>query len=223
MESCAFDTLFTKSVPHILEKIFLSLDYKTFNKCREVSNAWNKLLALESFQWKAKSVFQVDIEKKQEKLSLAVRQSNSEEVMRLLSDDLLDMNYRYHDHNGFKYNLIIIAATRATKNVVQLLLDRGADCDTVNNWGKTPLYFAALYDRLDVVKVLLDAGADPNKAANDGGTPLYYAARNSLEMVKLLINCGANCTSAHIYYAGLNGKTDIVTFLNGGGLEDPKT
>ena len=57
MESCPFDKLFTKSVPHILEKIFLSLDYETFKKCREVSNAWNEQLTSESYQQKAKSVF----------------------------------------------------------------------------------------------------------------------------------------------------------------------
>ena len=82
MESCPFDKLFTKSVPYILEKIFLSLDYETFKKCREVSNAWNKLLASESFQRKAKSVFQGEIEKEQEKLYWAVEESNSEEIIK---------------------------------------------------------------------------------------------------------------------------------------------
>ena len=225
MESCAFDTLFTKNVPHILEKIFLSLDYETFNKCRNVSNAWNKLLTSESFQRKAKSVFQVEIEKEQEKLYWAVKKSNSEEIIKLLSDDLLDVNYWYHNlygHKTHKYNLMILAAMQGNKNVVQLLLDRGADCDTAIDWGGTPLYFAALHDRLDVVKVLLDAGADPKKTADDGHTgALYIAVRNSLEMVKLLVNRGANCTPAHINRARELGKTDIITFLNGGGFEDP--
>ena len=191
MESRAFDTLFTKSVPHILEKIFLSLDYETFKKCREVSNAWNKLLTSESFQQKAKSVFQGEIGKKQKKLDLAVRQSNSEEIKKLLSD-LLDVNYRLFDYEGQWHNVMHTAAFYANKNVVQLLLDRGADCDTANDWGGTPLYLAAFHDRLDVVKLLLDAGADANKVANDGYTPMYCAVRNSLEMVKLLINSGAS-------------------------------
>ena len=29
----AFDTLFTKSVPHIIEKIFFTLDYNSFKIC----------------------------------------------------------------------------------------------------------------------------------------------------------------------------------------------
>ena len=32
MGVCAFDTLLTRNVPHILEKIFFSLDYKSFQK-----------------------------------------------------------------------------------------------------------------------------------------------------------------------------------------------
>ena len=50
---CAFDTLFTKHVPHILEKIFLSLDYESFKSCCQASNAWKKVLTSESFQSKA--------------------------------------------------------------------------------------------------------------------------------------------------------------------------
>ena len=143
--------------------------------------------------------------------------------MKLLSDDLIDVNYQHIDLYGWWTNVMGTAALHANKNVVQLLLDRGGDCDIANDWGGTPLYLAALNDRLDVVELLLDAGADPNKTANNGHTPLYYAVWNSLDMVKLLINSGARCTSAHIARARVCGKMDIVTFLNGGGLEDPKT
>ena len=56
VDPCAFDTLFTRSVPHILEKIFLSLDnYESFQRCLEVSKKWNEVLASESFQEKAKA------------------------------------------------------------------------------------------------------------------------------------------------------------------------
>ena len=64
MESCPFDKLFTKSVPYILEKIFLSLDYETFKKCREVSNAWKEQLTSESYQQKAKSVFRAVLKRR---------------------------------------------------------------------------------------------------------------------------------------------------------------
>ena len=59
---CAFGTLFTRNVPHILERIFLSLDYYLFNECLKVNKAWNGLLTSESFKVKAKLLFHKEIE-----------------------------------------------------------------------------------------------------------------------------------------------------------------
>ena len=42
--------LHSKSVPHILEKIFFSLDSKTFDVCREVCRTWKGLLASDEYQ-----------------------------------------------------------------------------------------------------------------------------------------------------------------------------
>lgn len=42
--------LFAKSVPHILERIFFSLDQESFDTCREVSIEWSQLLASAPFQ-----------------------------------------------------------------------------------------------------------------------------------------------------------------------------
>ena len=41
--------LFTRSVPHILEKIFFSLDYESFMRCSEVNKTWNDLLTSEPY------------------------------------------------------------------------------------------------------------------------------------------------------------------------------
>ena len=43
------DKLISASVPHILEKIFFSLDFGSFNTCLAVSPAWNELLSSECF------------------------------------------------------------------------------------------------------------------------------------------------------------------------------
>ena len=59
--TCAFDRLFTKNVPHIHEKIFFSLDYKSYKTCMKVSKAWNELLLSEFYQKKSKTVFHKDI------------------------------------------------------------------------------------------------------------------------------------------------------------------
>ena len=64
------DILFTRNVPHIIEMIFLSLDYKSLKVCFEVSNTWNELLTSESFQRKATSVFQYELLEDERKLWL---------------------------------------------------------------------------------------------------------------------------------------------------------
>ena len=45
-----FGPLSTRSVPHILEKIFFSLDYKSFKTCMKVNKAWRELLSTASYQ-----------------------------------------------------------------------------------------------------------------------------------------------------------------------------
>ena len=44
-----FQALFAKSVPHILENIFLSLDQDTLVSCRKVCRAWYRLLSMEPY------------------------------------------------------------------------------------------------------------------------------------------------------------------------------
>ena len=72
-----FDALFTETnVPHILEKIFFSLDYGSYMKCINVNSAWNKLLTSDSYQRKARCVFYKDILSK-------LDEGKAEEVMKL--------------------------------------------------------------------------------------------------------------------------------------------
>ena len=58
---CCFHMLFTKNVPHILEKILFTLDYESFKKCLRVSKNLNSLLNSESFQKKARRAFHKEI------------------------------------------------------------------------------------------------------------------------------------------------------------------
>ena len=61
MELSILEKLFSKNVPHILEKIFLFLDYKSYKVCLDVSVVWRNLLMSKTFQMKAKSVFHKEI------------------------------------------------------------------------------------------------------------------------------------------------------------------
>ena len=100
-ENCTgFDTLFAKNVPHILEKIFLSLDYQSFKRCQEVNNAWKQSLTSETIKNKAKTVFHEEISK--ELLNAIAcdlincegeqcQGDNPDKVKRLLSNGLVEV------------------------------------------------------------------------------------------------------------------------------------
>ena len=57
------NALFSKNVPHILEKIFFSLDYESYKICLEVNSEWKELLTSERYITKGKTVFKEEIMK----------------------------------------------------------------------------------------------------------------------------------------------------------------
>ena len=178
MAHCHFDTLLTKNVPHILESIFFSLDFESFKACFEVSNTWNTLLKSEMFHKKAMSIFHEDILEDQEKLHRASEDGNTNEVRRISSFWMVDVNCVRKDGSySMLYNStpLSVAAYMGHKEVVQLLYDRGADREKVEGSGWTALdqgisILVALDSAIcsstngykDMMKMLLDLGAKSN-------------------------------------------------------------
>ena len=92
MDSRGLDGLFTKNVPHVLEKIFFFLDYESYKTCLEVSNAWNDLLSSESFRTRGKSVFHAEIFKDVKNLCTYAKKGEKDKAQDLLSSGMLDVN-----------------------------------------------------------------------------------------------------------------------------------
>ena len=212
---CAFDTLLAKNVPHILESIFLSLDYKSFKDCLEVNKTWNGLLTSESFQVKAKLVFHEDIVNEQKELWHASMWGKVEVVKRILSSIMVDMNCP----GGFNDSTPLCeAASEGHKEVAQLLLQRGAEPDKADKLGQTPLYWAAMTGHRGVAEVLLDGGADPNRTVERNVTPLHQAAlKGHTNVVTLLLERGAHPDKACTGF--LFGSTPMTFALESGHKE----
>ncbi len=114
----------------------------------------------------------------------------SPEMMKLLLMNGADPNVAaVHKHETpFHY-----ACRDGSSEVVQILLDGGAEIDLPNGDGQTGLMLAA--DRRDpegvsVTKTLIEAGADVNARAADGVTALFFA--NDTGVLKILLEGGAD-------------------------------
>ena len=223
MGHCAFNILFTKSVPHILEKIFLSLDYESFKNCMEVSKTWRSLLASERIQLMGESMF---FEELQRDLWQASQWGHSKEVRKILTHFLVNIHFV-----GGKYQETSLSAASSMghKEVVHLLLDKGADPNHVDiTYGCTPLHWAACHGHKGGVQLLLDRGADPKAQSYEGNTALHKAAaKGQKEVVQLLLERGGNPKTQNnagyttLHGAAARGKKEVVQLLLDRGA-DPK-
>ena len=211
------DTLISISVPHIFEKIFSLLDYKSYKKCSAVSTAWNKLFSSECFQKLKKDLFHEDIEKE---VKHALRMGNTAKIRKLVSSGLADVMHVY----GNLGTPLHIAAKRGDRGLVQYILGKGAEINAQDTSASTALCEAAEKGHLNVVRFLLDRGACPDTGYV---TPMHRAADNGhTEVLQLLINELADVnvqiprsgfTPLHV--AAIEGHKDAVNLLLDSGAD----
>lgn len=88
--------------------------------------------------------------------------------------------------------LLMIAADKGDKEIVDLLLRYGADVNAKNDDGEVALHYAALDGYTDIVQTLLDHNADVNVKSEVGATPLSLAEKaGKSNVVALLKQHGA--------------------------------
>jgi uncharacterized protein len=103
---------------------------------------------------------------------------------------------------------LVFAAREGDVESTKLLLEAGADINQQTEYGWTPLLTAVNNRNYNLAAFLLEKGADPNLANKGGWTPLYLATDNRnieggdypvpkadldhLEMIRLLLEKGAN-------------------------------
>lgn len=86
---------------------------------------------------------------------------------------------------------IMYASFHGRLDMVQYLIDNGADVNVSNLSGFTSLAWATERNHRAIVELLLKHGAQANQADNCGLTPLHKAARSGyIEICKLLVEVG---------------------------------
>ena len=207
MDSCAFEKLFSMSVPHILEKIFFYLDYESYKECLEVSYAWNELLISKSYQKKGKSVFQDELMRDEEKLwiiflekdiphggdpltrKIPISTGNLSEVRKILSSGMLDVNSTVGQLGKMMEDPNQSQPNRGPR--AEAILDRRL---ILNYYHDTPLVRASIRGDKVLAEILLHNGANPNVATRKLlRTSLHVAAaRDHRDVIELLLDEGGD-------------------------------
>ena len=155
MDPSGFEKLMSKNVPHIHEKILLSMDYDTFKNSKGVCKIWDELLESETFTKRANSVFRRDMERELFRYS---RDGEADKAKSLLSKGV--------DANCNEMGLIVPHGTTGHES----------------HMGLTPLWWAARNGHTDVVQMLLYHGANPNIAMDNQKMLLQAATKVRLDL-----------------------------------------
>jgi ankyrin repeat protein len=114
------------------------------------------------------------------------------------------------------------ASRHGQVHVITYLLDNGAEIESLNDDGLTPLFLAGQYP--DVISTLIHRGAcinARNQKRPHQGVLHYYASLNQIEGVRLLLNCDYNIhirdndyrTALHYVARERNGDSEIADIL----------
>jgi hypothetical protein len=117
-------------------------------------------------------------------------------------------------------NELLSAASSGDTAAAARLLGQGAEVDTKNNQGDTPLMLATKSGKIDTARLLIEKGANLEAKNNVGETALIAACTaGHADIAQLLVEKGA-ATDARdedgatpLMYAGLGGNVAIIELL----------
>ena len=152
-------------------------------------------------------------------LRIACGKSNTDAINVLLKAGA-DTNIALNDSGG---TYLMYALHRdCSKEVLQAIINYGADVNATDNQNVTALWIACGKSNIDAINVLLNAGADTNIALNDsGGTCLMYALYKdcSKEVLQAIIDHGADVNATNkwnvtaLWVACDKSNTDAINVL----------
>lgn len=122
--------------------------------------------------------------------------------------------------------LMIACSVKDGDQLVDLLLQKGADVNMTNNAGQTALHFTASKNNLDAARKLVEKKASTRTRDKRGQLPLHRAAAvGSVPMLRLLlenrspVNSSDNDGMTGLHHAVSEGHGDAAVFLLKNGAE----
>lgn len=122
---------------------------------------------------------------------------------------------------------LVGATISSCKEVVERLLDSGADPNVKSPEGWSPVFEAAYRSQEEILRLLLDRGADINQRSSSGWTPLIAATNRDrcFSIVELLLSRGADINARNeegrtaLIYAVLHKNEAVVRLLLAAGAD----
>lgn len=125
----------------------------------------------------------------------ASRRCNGANVVKFLLENAANINDK-EVRDTIDQTPLIVAADGGCKDIVEMLLEAGANIEHRNDQGETALISAAQNGHKEIVQMLLDAGANVNQENADGETALDLTIklRHKKDLVDLLLEHGAEAS-----------------------------
>ena len=125
----------------------------------------------------------------------ASRRCNGSNVVNFLLENGANINDK-EVRDTIDQTPLIVAADGGCKEIVEMLLEAGANIEHRNDQGETALIAAAQNGHKEIVQILLDAGANINQENADGETALELTIklRHKKDLVDLLLEHGAEAS-----------------------------
>ena len=140
------------------------------------------------------SLFAYDLE---QNIFVAAKKGKLTALKYLIEDKGIDVNKQaeknYDDEIIYKGDTALLVASKKDNfEVVQYLVEKGANIEAKNIDQWTPLHFASRKGSLPIVQYLIEKGANIEGKDNEQKTPLYISfERNNTTIVEYLIEKGA--------------------------------
>lgn len=127
--------------------------------------------------------------------------------------EILELLIRFGARIDEGYESAIFYALENYENT-NFLIQNGANVNQANAFGKTPLFYAIEFNRLDIIKLLLDNGANVNQKYINNNEKLALSANIGSNTPYFITFCALEHTSKNVLmHAAAYGNVEILKFL----------